>query len=180
MEVEECYCIQAVDNLSGFPPAGQNFSIEFDKCVKEMGYINTPWDLKLFYNWINEKPIFVIAHNDDFRWFGSEDVTHEWDALIKNFNKHKYAVTDCTNNEFIGINITHDDQFNYYMDQTRMIKEIVNEANIIGAKEEKLPYPIGNLPLSKMDCATEDKSKSVPSTLTEELSDNWCMVWFIH
>ena len=32
---------------------------------------------------------FVIAHSDDFRWFGSENVTYEWDALIKNFNKHK-------------------------------------------------------------------------------------------
>ena len=27
MEVEEGYCIQAVGNLYGFPPAGQNFSI---------------------------------------------------------------------------------------------------------------------------------------------------------
>ena len=34
-------------------------SIEFDKCVKEMGYLNTPWDLKLFYKWINGKPLFV-------------------------------------------------------------------------------------------------------------------------
>ena len=49
MEVEDGYCIQAVGNLYGFPPAGQNFSIEFDKCVMEMGYVNTPWDLKLFY-----------------------------------------------------------------------------------------------------------------------------------
>ena len=48
MKVEEGYCIQAVGNLYGFPPAGQNFSIEFDKCVMETGYINTPWDLKLF------------------------------------------------------------------------------------------------------------------------------------
>ena len=89
MEVEEGYCIQAVGNNYGFPPAGQNFSIEFEKCVMEMGCVNTPWDLKLVYKWINGKPIFVIAHSDDFRWFGSKDVTHEWDALIKNFNKHK-------------------------------------------------------------------------------------------
>ena len=38
MEVEDGYCIQAVSNLYGFPPAGQNFSIEFDKCVME-------WDM---------------------------------------------------------------------------------------------------------------------------------------
>ena len=47
-----------------------------------MGYLNTPWGLKLFYKWINDKPLFVIAHKDDFRWFGSEDVLHEWDALV--------------------------------------------------------------------------------------------------
>ena len=76
MDVSAGYCIQVVGNLYGFPPAGQNFSIEFDKCVKEMGYLNTPWDLKLFYKWINGKPLFVIAHSDDFRWFGSEDVLH--------------------------------------------------------------------------------------------------------
>ena len=159
MEVEEGYCIKAVGNLYGFPPAGQIFSIEFDKCVKEMGYFNTPWNLKLFYKWINSKPIFVIAHSDDFRWFGSKDVTYGWDVLIKNFNKHKYTVTDCTDKEFVGINITHDDHFNYYMDQTRMITEIVKEANLTGAKEDKLPYPMGNLPLSKKDCATEDQKK---------------------
>ena len=90
-------------------------------------------DLKLFYKWVNGKPIFFIPHSDNFRWLESEDVTHEWDALIKNFNKHKYAVTDCTDKEFAGINITHDDQFNYYMDQTRMVTEIVEEANLTGA-----------------------------------------------
>ena len=61
-------------------------SIEFDKCVKEMGYLNTPWDLKLFYKWISGKPLFAIAHSDDFRWSGSEDVLQEWDVLVKDFN----------------------------------------------------------------------------------------------
>ena len=28
------------------------------------------WALKLFYKWVNGKPLFVIAHSDDFRWFG--------------------------------------------------------------------------------------------------------------
>ena len=59
----------------------------------------------------------------------------------------------------MGINIMHDDQLNYYMDQTRMITEIVKEANLTGAKEKKLPYPMGNLALSKKDCATEDQKK---------------------
>ena len=138
---------------------GQNFSIEFDKCIKEMGYDNAPWDLKLFYKWVNEKPILVIAHSDDFRWFGSEDVRYEWEALVKNFNAHKYAVTDCTDKEFVGINITHDVDYNYYIDQTRMIKEIIKEANLTGAKDERLQYPLGNAALSKLDSATETQKK---------------------
>ena len=77
MDVPAEYCIQAVGNLYVLPPAGQNFSIIFDRCVKEMGYLNTPWDLKLFHKWIKGKTLFVIAHSDDFRWFGSEDVLHE-------------------------------------------------------------------------------------------------------
>ena len=157
MDVPAGYCIQAVDDLYGFPPAGQNFSIEFDKCVKEMGYLNTPWDLKLFYKWINGKPLFVIAHSDDFRWFGSEDVLHEWDALVKNLNAHKYTVTNCTDKEFVGINITRDADFNYYMDQTRMITEIIKDAKLTGAKDERLPCPIDNDPISKADSATEEQ-----------------------
>ena len=50
------------------------------------------------------------------------------------------------------------------MDQTRMMTEIVKEANLTGAKEEKLPYPMGNLPLSKKDCAksyTQNKMKQI-------------------
>ena len=57
------------------------------------------------------------------------------------------------------MNIAHDADFNYYMDQTRMISEIVKEANLTGVKDEKLPYPMGNLPLSKKDCATDEQKK---------------------
>ena len=52
-------CIEAVGNLFGFPPAGQNFSIEFDKCVMQCGFKNTPWNLKLFYKWKNNRPILL-------------------------------------------------------------------------------------------------------------------------
>ena len=51
------------------------------------------------------------------------------------------------------------------MDQTRMITEIIKEANLTGAKEEKLPYPMGNLP-------QKIKRKSAQSTPIEELSNN--------
>ena len=42
---------------------------------------------------------------------------------------------------------------------TRMIIEIVKEDNRTGAKKEKLLFPMGNLPLSKKDGATEDQKQ---------------------
>ena len=155
-KIQDGHCIQAVGNLYGFPPAGQNFSKEFDKCLRECGYENTPWDLKFFYKWINGKPIIVIAHSDDFRWFGPDELLSEWDLLVATFNRHKYEVTDATNKEFVGIHIYHDEDFNYYMDQSRMIDSIVRDANLQGDPIEKLPYPMDGNPLSKLDCATEE------------------------
>ena len=151
------YVIQAIGNLYGFPPSGQNFSKAFDICVRECGYTNTPWDLKLFYKWKKNKPIIIIAHSDDFRWFGSKENLEEWDILIKTFNKYKYEVTDATSKEFVGIHIYHDEEYNYYMDQTRMITSIVADANMTGAPDAKLPYPTDGPNLSKQDCPTEDQ-----------------------
>ena len=152
-------CIRAVGNLYGFPPAGQNFSKEFDKCVTKCGYKNTPWDPKLFYKWKDEKPLIIMAHSDDFRWFGPDNMLNEWDLLIATFNEHKYEVTDATDKEFVGIKITHDKDFNYFMDQERMISSIISEANASGMKDMTLPYPTTGEPLSKNDCAINEDEK---------------------
>ena len=151
------YVIQAVGNLYGFPPSGKNFSKAFDICIRECGYENTPWDHKLFFKWKNTKPIIIMAHSDDFRWFGSKVNLDEWDLLIKTFNAHKYEVTDATNKEFVGIHIYHDEEYNYYMDQTRMITSIVADANMTGAPDAKLPYPTDGPNLSKQDCPTDEQ-----------------------
>ena len=152
-------CIQAEGNLYGFPPAGQNFSLEFNRVLEECGYLTTPWDPKLFYKWIAGSPIILIAHSDDFRWFGLHKHLKEWHHLLKTFNEHKYKVTDATNNEFVGIKITCDATFNYYMDQSRLANEIVKECNMTGAKEERLPYPMTGESLSKADNATEEQKE---------------------
>ena len=154
-KVPKGMCMQAIGNLYGFPPAGQNFSIEFDKCVTECGYKNTPWDLKFFYKWKNNKPMLIIVHSDDFRWFGEASEMSEWQLLVDTFERHKYKVSDVTDNEFVGIQITHDKEYNYFMNQTRMVEEIVSEAQMDQAKDKKLPYPVQGLPLSKLDNATE-------------------------
>lgn len=160
-KVPEGMCMSAKGNIYGTPPAGQNFSKEFDKCVFECGYKNTPWDLKFFYKWVNDKPILLIAHSDDFRWFGHESDLDEWHKLINTFenDKHKYKVNDVTDKEFVGIKITKDKEFNYYLDQTRMINEIIEGAQMKNARDEKLPYPMTGDSLSKQDNATPDQVK---------------------
>jgi hypothetical protein len=154
--VPEGHCIQAVGNLYGFPPAGQNFSKEFDKVIHECGYRSTPYDHKFFYKWIQGKPLLIIAHSDDFRWFGPAELLSEWDLLCATFNAHKYKVTDCTDKEFVGIKIQCDAELNYYADQSRMVEEITKEMNLTGARDEHLPYPTDGLSLSKLDNSTED------------------------
>jgi hypothetical protein len=149
--------MQAVGNLYGFPPAGQSISKKFDKCLRESGYNNTPWDPQFFYKWIKGKPIIVFAHSDDFRWFGPPEYISEWDDLVTTFNRHKYEVTDTTEKEFVGIRISHDEDFNYYMDQSRMIDAIVKEANMDGAPDAKFPYSLDGPALSKADCSTENR-----------------------
>ena len=160
------FCFQAVGNLYGFPPAGQNFSIEFDICILECGYKNTPWDLKFFFKWTSDgRPMLIIAHSDDFRWFGPPDKLDEWDLIIATFNAHKYEVTDATDKEFVGIRIQRDEDGTYYMDQHRMIDSIIKEANISGAKDMHLPYPTGDQepPLSKLDNASTPEERTLCS-----------------
>ena len=68
---------------------------------------------------------------------------------------NKYEVTDATFKEFVGICITCDENFNYYMDQSRMITSIVSEANLAGAADKHLPYPPSGESLSKADNSTD-------------------------
>ena len=66
-KIKDGEVIEAVGNIYGAPTAGQNFSKESDRCVAECGYKNTPWDLKFFYKWVDNRPILLIAHSNDFR-----------------------------------------------------------------------------------------------------------------
>ena len=96
-----------------------------------------------------------MAHSDEFRWFGTLALISEWDILIAKLNSHKYEVTDATSKEFVGFRITCDENFNYYIDQSRMITSIVLEANLAGAADEHLPYPPSGESLSKADISTD-------------------------
>jgi hypothetical protein len=147
-------CIQSLGNVYGNPTSGQNFSIKLDKCVKECGYKNTPWDPKLFHKWNEKRVIILIVQSDGFRWFGDKKDLNEWDALIKNSNKHKFKVTDCSDKEFVGIRITCDENYNYFMDQTKMVEEKIDGIGMKNAKDESLPSPLDKTSLSKLENAS--------------------------
>ena len=103
----------------------------------------------------------------------------EWDLLIKTFNGHKYEVTDATDKEFVGIRITRDKEYNYHMDQERMINSIMSEANVQSIPDARLPYPMDGQALSKIDCALDEENKNVQNFLIDISLDNLCTVWFI-
>ena len=85
---------------------------------------------------------------------------HEWDLIVATFNAHKYEITDATNKEFVGINMYHYEEFNYYMDQSRMVDSILREANMTGSRDEHLPYPLTGQSLSQADNVTDDERPS--------------------
>ena len=75
-----------------------------------------------------------MARSDDSRWFGDLKDIAEWDLLLKSFNNHKYK-------EFVGIRITCDENINYFIDQTRMVEDIIDGIGMKNAKDKTLPYP---------------------------------------
>ena len=94
--------------MHGLPSSGRNFSKAVDVIVLKLGYKNTPYDPKFFCKWIDGMPILVMFHSDDFRWYGPPNMLSEWDALVQAFEGSKYKVKDCTNEPFVGINVTTD------------------------------------------------------------------------
>jgi hypothetical protein len=81
---------------------------------------------------------------------------HEWDLLVTKFHAHNYEITDATDKEFVGINISTDECITYCMDQTRMVEVILTEAGMKGVRDEHLPYPMSGPSLSKLDNATDE------------------------
>ena len=58
----------------------------------------------------------------------------EWDTLVASFEAARYKVKDCTKKPFVGINITSDNQGNYYLDQKKSIEGEVKAATVNGCK----------------------------------------------
>ena len=145
--------LQVLGNLYGLPSSGRNFSKAVDAIVAALGYVSTPYAPKFFVKWINGMPILVIFHSDDFRWCDPPDMIEEWKKLVASFEASKFKVKHCTKEPFVGINVTTDDQCNYYLDQKKAIEGVVKVAKVEGMKAKKLHYPLEGESLSKKNNA---------------------------
>jgi hypothetical protein len=122
-------------------------------------------------------PLLLIAHSNDFRWFGPPAMIHEWDLLVATFNAHNHEITDASDKEFVGINISTDEDMNYYMDQTRMVRRFW----LKGVRDEHLPYPMSGPSLSKLDNARDEErpiSARYPYRRVAWHGMDLCMVWY--
>ena len=138
--------LQVLGNLYDLPSSGRNFSKAVDAIVTSLGYKSTPFDPKFFCKWIEGRPILLMFHSDDFRWCGPSNMIAEWDTLVA----ARYMVKDCTKEPFVGINVTSDNQGNYYLDQKKSIEGVVKAAKV------NLPYPLEGPSLSKADNAKDE------------------------
>ena len=91
----------------------------------------------------------VIFHSDEFRWCCPPHLLLEWDTLVAAFEASRYKVKDCTKEPFVGINVTSDEKWNFYLDQRKLIESAVKAAKVSEAKVQKLPYPLDGPLLSK-------------------------------
>ena len=67
----------------------------------------------------------------------------EWDTLVAAFEASRYKVKDCTKEPFVGINVTTDEQGNYYLDQKKSIESVVKAAKVSGAEGTEITVPTG-------------------------------------
>ena len=77
-------------------------------------------------------------------------------VFAKTFEGSKHKVKDCTNEPFVGINVTNDKEGNHYLDQKRAVEGDIKAARLSGAKIQKLPYSLDGKSLPKEDNAKDD------------------------
>ena len=65
----------------------------------------------------------------------------EWDTLVAAFEASRYKVKDCTKEPFVGVNVTTDEQGNYYLDQKKSIESVVKAATSVSHSASKCAGP---------------------------------------
>ena len=65
----------------------------------------------------------IYAHSDDLGAFCDKQYLSECDALVENFKKDIFKATDCPDKEFVGVKIIRDEEWNYFIDQHRIIDD---------------------------------------------------------
>ena len=141
-------------SLYGLKQSARQWNIEIDKVLKESGCTQSQSDMCLYTFKSNGKSGFVIIHVDDFLITGDESVVTKLSENIGN----KFILKDLGEvSEFLAIRVTKKDR-NYYVDQTKYIERIIEEANRTDAKPSKMPMDTGYHKLySSIEKADQDQ-----------------------
>ena len=76
---------------------------------------------------------------------------------LKNDVEDEYGeCSGCTMEPFGGINVSGDNQGNFYLDQKKSIEGVVKAAKVTGYEVQKLPYPLEGQSPSKADNAKDE------------------------
>ena len=84
----------------------------------------------------------------------------EWNALVAAFEESRYKVKDCIKEPIVGINVTTDEQGNYYLDQKKSIENVVKATKFSDANVQKLLYPLDGPFLSTANNANNEAEEN--------------------
>ena len=85
--------------------------------------------------------LFILfAHSDDFVMLG-RDCQTEWDLLLEALKKNGYEIENRDGHKFVGVQVNQTSDGGYTMNQKEAIEKVLEEVHMMGAEEERMPYP---------------------------------------
>jgi hypothetical protein len=152
------HVLQVVGNCYGNPLAGKTFADVVSGLIASVGFSNTPYDLKFWWMWIDQLPIILIIHSDNFKVFARPEYSYITDRLLDSLKKAGFGIEDTSAELFVGVDIQNHADGSYTMNQKQAIDKLLTDMDMMGVKEERLPYPTAQQQpqsLSKKDCLSE-------------------------
>lgn len=134
-------CLQVTGNVYGHKSAGYFFDDDFSDTITSLGWVSCAYDRKFFWKWIDELPLILITHSDDFAMFLRESHMYEWDKLLAALKHKGYNCDNRDTENFVGINIQRLPDGGYSMNQRQAIEKLLQSVDMMGVNEERLPYP---------------------------------------
>ena len=127
-------------SLYGLKQAARSWDIEINNVLKQSGCKQSESDLCLYSIKSDGNIGYVIIHVNDMLIAGDESMIERLAADIAS----KFAIKDLGEvSQFLGIEITKDEESDYFIDQTKYIEKIVSTVKMNDAKPSRIPLDTG-------------------------------------